>query len=106
METTQLGNTGVFVSTIGLGAMPMSIYDRPPESQSISVIHRALELGITFIDTADSYCQDESDKHHNERLIKQALTTYQKISSIENSVTAVNVKLSSAEMQKIDQATS
>jgi aryl-alcohol dehydrogenase-like predicted oxidoreductase len=76
METTQLGNTGVFVSTIGLGAMPMSIYDRPPESQSINVIHRALELGITFIDTADSYCQDESDKHHNERLIKQALTTY------------------------------
>jgi aryl-alcohol dehydrogenase-like predicted oxidoreductase len=76
MESTQLGNTGVFVSTIGLGAMPMSIYDRPPESESIKVIHRALELGITFIDTADSYCKDESDKHHNERLIKEALTTY------------------------------
>ncbi|AHJ28296.1 Aldo-keto reductase [Nodularia spumigena CCY9414] len=55
----------------------MSIYDRPPESQSIAVIHRALDLGITFIDTADSYCKDESDKHHNERLIHQALTSYQ-----------------------------
>jgi pyridoxine 4-dehydrogenase len=65
------------VSAIGLGGMPMSIYDRPPESQSIAVIHRALDLGITFIDTADSYCKDESDKHHNERLIQQALTSYQ-----------------------------
>ena len=76
METKQLGNTGVYVSTIGLGGMPMSIYDRPPESQSIAVIHRALDLGITFIDTADSYCKDESDKHHNERLIHQALKSY------------------------------
>ncbi|BAB74015.1 aldo/keto reductase [Anabaena sp. FACHB-709] len=76
METTQLGKTGVFVSAIGLGGMPMSIYNRPPESDSIQVIHRALDLGITFIDTADSYCKDESDKHHNERLIHKALSTY------------------------------
>ncbi|MBH8560985.1 aldo/keto reductase [Nostoc sp. CENA67] len=76
METKQLGKTGVFVSAIGLGGMPMSIYNRPPESQSISVIHRALDLGVTFIDTADSYCKDESDKHHNERLIHQALASY------------------------------
>ncbi|MBE9053357.1 aldo/keto reductase [Nostocales cyanobacterium LEGE 11386] len=76
METKQLGNTGVFVSAIGLGGMPMSIYHRPPESQSIPVIHRALDLGITFIDTADSYCKDESDKHHNEQLIHQALASY------------------------------
>ncbi len=76
METKQLGKTGVSVSVIGLGGMPMSIYNRPPESQSIAVIHRALDLGITFIDTADSYCQDESDKHHNERLIHKALTSY------------------------------
>lgn len=77
METQQLGKTGILVSGIGLGAMPMSIYDRPPESQSIQLIHRALDLGITFIDTADSYCKDESDKHHNERLIHKALTSYQ-----------------------------
>lgn len=77
METQQIGKTGVFVSAIGLGAMPMSIYDRPPESQSIQVIHRTLDLGITLIDTADSYCKDESDKHHNERLIHKALSSYQ-----------------------------
>jgi pyridoxine 4-dehydrogenase len=76
METTQLGKSGVSVSAIGLGGMPMSVYDRPNESQSIKVIHRALDLGITFIDTADSYCKDESDKHHNERLIHKALQTY------------------------------
>jgi aryl-alcohol dehydrogenase-like predicted oxidoreductase len=76
METTQLGKTGVVMSAIGLGGMPMSLRDRPPESQSINVIHRALSLGVTFIDTADSYCQDESDKHHNERLIHKALQSY------------------------------
>ena len=76
METTQLGNTGVSTSAIGLGGMPMSVYERPTESQSINVIHRALDLGITFIDTADSYCKDESDKHHNEGLIHKALQTY------------------------------
>ncbi|MBW4643758.1 MAG: aldo/keto reductase [Goleter apudmare HA4340-LM2] len=76
METKQLGNTGVFVSAIALGGMPMSISHRPSESQSVAVIHRALDLGITFIDTADSYCLDESDKHHNERLIHKALISY------------------------------
>lgn len=76
METTQLGKSGVSTSAIGLGGMPMSVYERPTESQSINVIHRALDLGITFIDTADSYCKDESDKHHNERLIHKALQTY------------------------------
>ncbi|MEH2262358.1 aldo/keto reductase [Nostoc sp.] len=76
METKQLGKTGVFVSAIGLGGMPMSISNRPPESQSIEVIHHALDLGITFIDTADSYCKDESEKHHNERLIHKALASY------------------------------
>ena len=76
METKQLGNTGVSISAIGLGGMPMSLSDRPPESEAIKVIHRALDLGVTLIDTADSYCKDESDKHHNERLIAQALQQY------------------------------
>jgi aryl-alcohol dehydrogenase-like predicted oxidoreductase len=76
METKELGKTGVYVSAIALGGMPMSLSDRPTESESIKVIHRALDLGITFIDTADSYCKDESDKHHNERLIHKALQTY------------------------------
>lgn len=77
METKQLGNTDITVSAIGLGGMPLSLSSRPPEPQAIAVIHRALELGVTLIDTADSYCKDESDKHHNERLIHKALQQYQ-----------------------------
>lgn len=73
----RLGNTGVTISTIGLGAMPLSLSGRPPESQAIEVIHRALKLGVTLIDTADSYCKDEPDKHHNERLIHHALQQYE-----------------------------
>lgn len=77
METKQLGSTDITISAIGLGGMPMSISGRPDEAQSIEVIHRALDLGVTLIDTADSYCKDESDKHHNERLIAKALQEYQ-----------------------------
>jgi aryl-alcohol dehydrogenase-like predicted oxidoreductase len=77
METKQLGSTGVTISAIGLGGMPMSLSGRPPESQAINVIHKALDQGVTLIDTADSYCQEESDKHHNERLICKALQQYQ-----------------------------
>ncbi len=76
METKQIGKTSVYVSAIGMGGMPMSLSDRPKESESLNVIHHALEQGVTFIDTADSYCKDESDKHHNERLIHQALESY------------------------------
>lgn len=76
METKQLGKSSVYVSAIALGGMPMSLSSRPPESESLQVIHRALDLGVTFIDTADSYCKDESDKHHNEKLIHKALQTY------------------------------
>lgn len=76
METKQLGNTGVSISALGLGAMPLSISGRPEETQAIATIHRALDLGVTLIDTADSYCQDESDKHHNEQLIHKALQQY------------------------------
>jgi aryl-alcohol dehydrogenase-like predicted oxidoreductase len=77
METKQLGSTEISISAIGLGGMPMSIGNRPNEAQSMAVIHRALDLGVTLIDTADSYCKDESDKHHNERLIAKALKEYQ-----------------------------
>ncbi len=76
METTQLGNTNIQVSAIGLGGMPMSLSSRPPEAQAIATIHQALDHGVTIIDTADSYCKDESDKHHNEWLIHKALQQY------------------------------
>lgn len=71
-----LGQTEIMLSPIALGAMPLSLSDRPVESQAIATIHKALDLGVNLIDTSDAYCKDESDKHHNERLIHKALQQY------------------------------
>lgn len=76
MQTTHLGRTKISISAIGLGGMPLSLDQRPSEEEAIAVIHAALDQGVTLIDTADSYCKDESDKHHNERLIHKALQHY------------------------------
>jgi pyridoxine 4-dehydrogenase len=76
METRMLGPTTVAVSVLGFGAMHLSLTGRPPQEEAISVIHHVLDRGVTFIDTADSYCRDESDKHHGERLVRAALDAY------------------------------
>ncbi len=73
METRPLGRSGLHVSAIGLGGMPMSLAGRPSEAESIRVIHAALDAGMTLIDTADVYCVDDRDVGHNERLIARAL---------------------------------
>lgn len=64
------------VSPVGLGGMPLSLQGRPSRSDAIAVIHAALEAGITWIDTADVYCQDERDIGHNEALIRDALKNW------------------------------
>jgi pyridoxine 4-dehydrogenase len=76
MQTRTLGPTAVEVSAIGFGAMHLSLEGRPPEDDAMDVVHHVLDQGVTFIDTADSYCTDESDKHHNERLVRKALDAY------------------------------
>lgn len=58
MRTIQLGNSGISVGVIGLGCMGMSDFYDPKQQnddQSIAVMHRALELGCNFFDTADMY---------------------------------------------------
>src|SRR5215213_9042254 len=56
MQTRKLGNTGVDIPAIGLGCMGMSsVYGEADDTTSIAVIHRAIELGVTFLDTADIY---------------------------------------------------
>jgi aryl-alcohol dehydrogenase-like predicted oxidoreductase len=67
MEHRELA--GMRVSAIGLGCMGMSpIYGAPEEGESIATVHRAIELGITFIDTSDMY-----GSGHNEELLGRAL---------------------------------
>ena len=73
MEARGLGASGIMVSSIGLGGMPMSLSGRPSEADAVRVIHAALDAGVTFIDTADVYCVDHTDIGHNERLIARAL---------------------------------
>jgi aryl-alcohol dehydrogenase-like predicted oxidoreductase len=56
MKTRKLGNSGIDISAIGLGCMSMSpVYGPTDDVTSIATIHRALELGINFLDTADIY---------------------------------------------------
>lgn len=65
MKTRELGRSGLKVSAIGLGCMGMSqSYGPPDDDESIRTLHRALDLGVTLIDTADAYGQGA-----NERLI-------------------------------------
>jgi aryl-alcohol dehydrogenase-like predicted oxidoreductase len=56
--------------------MHLSIQDRPPEEQGVRVIHAALDAGVTLIDTADVYCENDGEIGHNERLIYRALRGY------------------------------
>ena len=56
IKTRTLGQTGLKVSAIGLGCMGMSEFYGPSnEAESIATIHRALALGVSFLDTADMY---------------------------------------------------
>lgn len=73
MKQRILGSSNLSVGELGLGGMPMSVKsDRPTEADSIRVIHRATELGMTLWDTADAYCLNDSETGHNERLFARA----------------------------------
>lgn len=77
VENTRIGDTNLEIARPGYGAMNLSLEGRPSREDAIAVIHRVLDLGYTFIDTADAYCIDESEKHHNERLIADAFERYE-----------------------------
>ncbi len=69
MEQRQLGTQGLKVSAMGLGCMGMSFaYGTGNEPESIATIHRALDLGINFLDTAEVY-----GPYTNEQLVGRAL---------------------------------
>jgi aryl-alcohol dehydrogenase-like predicted oxidoreductase len=69
MDSVALGTQGLTVSRQGLGCMGMSeFYGTRDDDESIATIHRALELGVTLLDTADIY-----GPHTNERLVGRAI---------------------------------
>jgi aryl-alcohol dehydrogenase-like predicted oxidoreductase len=69
MQTRKLGRSGPTVSALGLGCMGMSeFYGESDDDESIATIHRALELGVNFLDTSDAY-----GPHTNERLVGRAV---------------------------------
>ena len=61
MDYRSLGRTGIQVSPLCLGAMMFGAWGEPDHDESVKVIHRALDAGINFIDTADVYSQGESE---------------------------------------------
>ena len=62
MEHRPLGRTGVSVSKLCLGAMMFGDWGNKDHDESVRIIHRALDAGINFIDTADVYSQGESEE--------------------------------------------
>src|SRR5690348_8839141 len=68
MEYRPLGRTGVSVSQLCLGAMMFGAFGNPDHDDSVQIIHKALDAGINFIDTADGYSAGES-----EEIVGQAL---------------------------------
>src|SRR3954464_3600346 len=62
MDYRPLGRTGVQVSKLGLGTMMFGAWGNQDHDDSVRVVHRALDAGINFIDTADVYSQGESEE--------------------------------------------
>ncbi len=62
MHYRTLGRTGIQVSPYALGAMMFGAIGNPDHDESIRIIHRALDAGINFVDTADAYSRGESEE--------------------------------------------
>lgn len=73
MKHRRLGREGPEVSCVGMGAMGLSIAGRPTEDAAIETLHAAYEVGINLIDTANAYCLDQEELHHNEKIVRKSI---------------------------------
>jgi aryl-alcohol dehydrogenase-like predicted oxidoreductase len=74
MHSRRIGD--LEVSAIGLGAMPLTMDQRPTEQDAIATVHAALDAGVTLIDTADAYTWAERGPGANEEVVATALRSY------------------------------
>jgi aryl-alcohol dehydrogenase-like predicted oxidoreductase len=74
MQTRRIGDHDV--SAIGLGAMPLTMDQRPTEEDAIATVHAGLDAGVTLIDTADAYTWAERGPGANEEVVAKALASY------------------------------
>ena len=89
-----LGANRLEVSALGFGAMALSgVYEEADENEAIKTVHRAIELGIRLIDTADFYTKGQrtadAEWGHNEKLIGRALKGYRDKVKVSTKVGAV-----------------
>src|SRR5262245_36432625 len=61
---------------LGIGCMRLSTESDRDDEGAIELLHAAFDSGVTFLDTADAYCLDDSETGHNERLIARALRSW------------------------------
>jgi aryl-alcohol dehydrogenase-like predicted oxidoreductase len=120
MEFRELGRSGLKVSALGLGCMGMSeFYGNRDDAESIRVIHRALDLGVDFLDTADMYGVGV-----NEELVEKACKPAQlalawvlaqgsdivpipgtkRIAYLEDNVASAAIQLSAEDLKRLDEA--
>jgi histidinol-phosphate phosphatase family protein len=77
MSTKTTGVLGELPVPLALGLLRLGTEGRPPEADAIALVHEALDAGVRVLDTADTYCLDDKDRHYGERLARQAVSMWQ-----------------------------
>ena len=79
VRTRSFGWTDLPVSVIGYGPMALSLHGRPDTRDAVEMLESVIAAGVTFLDTADTYCLGPDELHHNEQLIRQVLQRHPQV---------------------------